>query len=70
LSLVEFKSFEYQESKLVLASDEIKEGILKTGIRRLERDTGVSHHTLDKILKDMPVRRKTIARIIRVVCQR
>jgi hypothetical protein len=35
LSLVEFKSFEYQQSKQVIASDEIKQDILKTGIRKL-----------------------------------
>jgi DNA-binding Xre family transcriptional regulator len=39
--------------------------ILKIGIRRLERDTGVSHHTLDKILRAEPVRRKTLAKIIK-----
>jgi hypothetical protein len=55
LSLVEFKSFEYQQSKQVVAGEDIKEDILKIGIRSLERDTGVSHRTLNKILQGKPV---------------
>jgi len=65
LSLVEFKSLEYQQSKQVVASDEIKEQILKTGIRKVERETKVSHHTIGRILKGESVRRKTLAKIVR-----
>jgi hypothetical protein len=39
LSLVEFKTVEYEGSKQVVESDEIKGKILKAGIRKLERDT-------------------------------
>ena len=67
LSLVEFKAVEYQGSKQVVASDEIKQQILKTGIRKLERDTGVSHHTLTKILRDETVRPKTFAKIVKAI---
>jgi hypothetical protein len=67
LSLVQFTSFEYQQSKQVVASDEIKQGILKTGIRELERETGVSHHTIERILRGESVRRKTLAKIVRKV---
>jgi hypothetical protein len=56
LSLVEFKSPEYQQSKQVVASEEIKQGIVKTGIRRLERETSVSHRkTLAKIIKHVTI---------------
>jgi predicted transcriptional regulator len=65
LSLVEFKAVEYEGSKQVVASDEIKEQILKTGIRKLERETKVSHHTLERILKGESVRRKTLAKIVK-----
>jgi Cro/C1-type helix-turn-helix DNA-binding protein len=65
LSLVEFQAFEYQQSRRVIAGDDIKNDILRVGIRRLERDTGVSHHTLEKILKGEPVRRKTLAKIVK-----
>jgi predicted transcriptional regulator len=64
LSLLEFKSFEYQQSKQVVAGKDIKEDILKIGIRKLERETGVSHHTLHKILKGERVRRRTLAKIV------
>ena len=51
---------------VIMGDDEdIKEGILKIGIRKLERDIGVSHHTLDKILKGEAVRRKTLAKIVK-----
>jgi len=63
LSLVEFKAIEYEGAKQVVASDEIKQQILKTGIRKVERETGVSHHTINRILKGENVRRKTLARI-------
>lgn len=65
LSLLEFKAVEYQGSKQVVASDEIKEQILKTGIRKVERETGVSHHTIDRVLKGKSVRRKTLGKIVR-----
>ena len=63
MSLIEFKAVEYEGSKQVVASDEIKEQILKAGIRKVERTTGVSHHTISKILKDHTVRRKTLMKI-------
>jgi hypothetical protein len=63
LSLVEFKSIEYQQSKQVVASDEIKQEILKTGIRKVERTTGVSHHTIEKILRNEQVCRRTLSKI-------
>lgn len=57
----------HQGSKQVVASDEIKEQILKTGIRKIERETKVSHHTLERILKGENVRRKTLAKIVRQI---
>lgn len=65
LSLVEFTSFEYQQSKHVVAGEDIKQDILQTGIRTLERNTGMSHHTIDKILKGESIRRKTLAKIMK-----
>jgi hypothetical protein len=67
LSLVEFKAVEYQGSKQVVASSEIKEQILKTGIRKLERETRASHHTIDKILKGESVRRRTLAKLVKQI---
>jgi hypothetical protein len=65
LSLVEFTSFEYSQSKQTVAGEEIKKDILKTGIRKLERGVGVSHHTLKRILRGEPVRRKTLAKVVK-----
>ena len=45
--------------------EEIKEQILKTGIRKVERETKVSHHTINRILKGENVRRKTLAKIMK-----
>lgn len=64
---MEFTSFEYQQSKHVVASEDVKQGILKAGIRELERSTGVSHHTLERILRGDQVRRKTLAKIVKQV---
>jgi hypothetical protein len=69
LSLVEFVSLEYQQSKQVVAGEELKVDILRLGIRKLERDTGISHHTLQKILRGDPVRRRTLAKIL-ATCSR
>jgi hypothetical protein len=51
----------------VVASDEIMQGILKTGIRKLEGETRVSHHTISSILKGKHVRRRTIAEIAKAI---
>jgi predicted transcriptional regulator len=67
LSLVDFKAVEYQGSKQVVASEELRQQILKTGIRKVERETKVSHHTIDRILKGESVRPKTLAKIVRQV---
>src|SRR5258708_38928377 len=64
LSLVEFTSFEYQQSKQVVAGEDIKEDILEIGIRKLQRETGVSHHTIVKVLGNEQVRRKTLSKIV------
>jgi predicted transcriptional regulator len=53
--------------KQVVASDEIKQQILKTGIRKLERETRVSHHTLEKVLKGETIRRKTLAKVVKLL---
>jgi hypothetical protein len=66
LSLVEFKTVEYEGSKQVVASDEIKQRILNTGIRKLERETRVSHHTINRILKGEHVRRKMLDKIVKL----
>jgi transposase-like protein len=48
-----------------VANEEIKQQILNIGIRKLERATGVSHHTINRILKRKHARRKTLAKIVK-----
>ena len=64
--LLKFRSVDYEGSKQVVASDEIKQQILKTGIRKLECETWVSRHTLRRILKGNGIR-KTLAKILKHV---
>lgn len=65
MSLVEFQAVEYEGSKQVVASDEIKQQILKTGIRKIEHETSVGHHTINKISKGERVRRKTLSKMMK-----
>jgi hypothetical protein len=51
----------------VIASDEIKQQILEVGFRKLERETRMSHHTIDRILKGEHVRRRTLAKIAKQI---
>jgi hypothetical protein len=48
-----------------VANEEIQQQILDIGIRKLEPAMGVSHHTINRILKRGHVRRKTLAKIVR-----
>ena len=48
-----------------MVGEDIRAEILKTGIRKLERGTGVRHHTLERILRGEPVRRKTLAKAVK-----
>jgi transposase-like protein len=54
-----------QGSKQIVANEEIQQQILNIGIRKLERAMGVSHQTINRILKRGHVRRKTLAKIVR-----
>ena len=63
------RSLEEQEKppQRIVASDEIKEQILKTGIRKLERESKVSHHTINRIMRGEYVRRKTLAKVVKQI---
>jgi len=49
----------------VVAGDEIKQGILKTGIRKLEGETRLSHHTIRKLSKAKPFDANHLPQIVR-----
>ncbi len=61
---------EYVGLKQVVASAEIKQQILKAGIRKLEREARVSHHTIDRILKGENVRRRTLAKMAKTTSRK
>lgn len=58
------ENFFSEISESIVAGEEIRQEILKTGIRKVERETKVSHHTIDRFLKGESVRRKTLAKIV------
>jgi hypothetical protein len=56
-----------QREQAMVAGEDIKQDILKAGIRKHERETGVSHHTINRILKGENVRRTTLAKVIKEI---
>lgn len=62
-SLVELRSIDYQTSRTVAVGAISKATLPALKIRNLERDAGVSHHTIEKILRGEPLRRKTLAKL-------
>lgn len=55
---------QYRTSKLVVVSEEIRQQVLPLGIRKLERQTGVCDHTIEKVLRGQRIRRKTLVAIL------
>lgn len=55
---------QYRKSKLVVVSEEIRQQVLPLGIRKLEHQTGVCHHTIEKVLRGQRIRRKTLVAIL------
>jgi hypothetical protein len=47
--------------------EDIRNDTFRIGMRKLERETGVSHHTLDKILKSECVRRQTLSKVVKQI---
>ena len=65
LSLVQFKVMEYQPTaKMVVADAKTRAQIAAYGLRELMRMTGVSQHTIEKILRGVPVRQATLQRVL------
>jgi hypothetical protein len=64
LSLLQFKVMEYQPTaKMVVADAKIRAQVAVCGRRELMRMTGVSQHTIEKILRGVPVRQATLQRV-------
>lgn len=65
LSLLQFTVREYAETTTSVAADvALKARTIAFGMRPLIRKTGLSQHTLEKILRGEPVRSRTLKRVI------
>jgi hypothetical protein len=65
MSLLDFKVLEYRSSgNLVVADATLRDEMAKHGVREAMRRTGLSQHTLEKILRGEPVRRATLKRAL------
>jgi hypothetical protein len=66
VSRVEFRPVGGQTSRAAKVGAYNRIDVVRIGIRKLERDTrdtGVSHHTFENILRDELVRLKTLAEL-------
>jgi len=66
ISRVEFRPVEGQPPRAAKIGAYSRIDVVRIGIRKLERDTrdtGVSHHTFENILRDEPVRLKSLAEL-------
>jgi hypothetical protein len=70
LSMVDFKVLEYRPSgEMVVADHHRRDEIVKRGVRRTMRETGLSQHTIEAIRDGKPVRRKTLERVLVILNQ-
>ena len=63
ISMVDFRCREYSDGK-VLADKEIRERIIKMGIREVARLTEIHSDTVTLVAKGKPVKPSTLARVV------
>ena len=63
-SMVDFQCKEYTDGKVV-ADSETRKRILKTGIRRVARESGVNRETVALIANGNPVKQNTLATVVK-----
>jgi hypothetical protein len=66
LSMVDFKCAEYSDGKTV-AAKETRDRIVKIGIRKIARETGIDKETVLFISQGKPVKAITLAKIIKFI---
>jgi hypothetical protein len=65
LSLLHFTIVDYRSAtKMVVADETLRKQMRSRGLRVLMRSTGLSQHTLERILRGEPVRHRTLQRVI------
>jgi hypothetical protein len=65
LSLLQFKAVEYRPAATkVVADATLRAQVAACGLREMIRRTGLSQHTIEKILRRVPVRQATLQRVL------
>jgi hypothetical protein len=65
---LEFKTTEYGREKMIVPAPEIAEGIKNNiGIRKTMRLTGMSQHTIEKLVDLREVKRTTYEHVVKTI---
>jgi hypothetical protein len=67
LSVLEFKTTEYGRVKKVLGDTALADEIRAIGIRKMMELTKMSQHTIQKLIHDEPVKRKTHDHVLKTI---
>jgi hypothetical protein len=67
ISVLEFKTTEYGRAKKVVADIAIADKIRAIGIRKTLKLTKMSQHTIEKLLRGEPVKRKTHEHVLKAI---
>jgi hypothetical protein len=63
MSLLDFEVLEYRD-KMAVADPDLRNRLVKQGIRATMRSTGLSQHTLEAVCRGQSVRRATLMRLV------
>jgi hypothetical protein len=68
LSLLQFKVMEYRpDGRMTVADRALREKVTSGGVRALIRRSGLSQHTIEAVRQGLPVRHRTLERLLAVV---
>lgn len=67
ISVVEFKTTEYGRAKKVVADTSLADEIRALGIRKTMEWTKMSQHTIEKLVRDRTVKRKTHDHVLKAI---
>ena len=67
ISVLEFKTTEYGRAKKVVADTATADKIRAIGIRKTMELTGMSQHTIEKMIRGEAVKRKTHEHVLRAI---
>jgi hypothetical protein len=68
LSLLQFKVMEYRPAgRMTVADRALREKVTSGGVRALIRRSGLNQHTIEAIRQGLPVRHRTLERLLAAV---